>query len=292
RHWLARAVAMLSGLFIISVLIFLRAEYNSYFSVRAEDLRPMERLSDGGEAYLKCEPPFIVEGGRITGRYIALNELDSAWFARAQVALDNRDGRGQPLKFTLIRYLTSLDLRKDAVGISKLNDIDVQNILRGQTNSDESNRSALANRMNALFYEWSVYRETGLVSGHSLFQRFEFWRAAWNIIRQNIWLGVGAGDVPMAFENSYVEIGSALNDANRLRAHNQFLTFWIAFGLIGLAVLVFVLGWPIYKFRFALLSCFVMISFLSFLTEDTLETQAGVCFFALFSAILTAARVE
>jgi O-antigen ligase len=292
RHWLARAVAMLSGLFIISVLIFLRAEYNSYFSLRAEDLSPMERLSDGGEAYLKCEPPFIVEGGRITGRYIALNELDSAWFARAQVGLDNRDGRGQPLKFTLIRYLTSLDLRKDAVGISKLNDIDVQNILRGQTNSDESNRSALANRMNALFYEWSVYRETGLVSGHSLFQRFEFWRAAWNIIRQNIWLGVGAGDVPMAFENSYVEIGSALNDANRLRAHNQFLTFWIAFGLIGLAVLVFVLGWPIYKFRFALHSCFVMISFLSFLTEDTLETQAGVCFFALFSAILTAARLE
>ena len=242
RGWHARAVAILSGLFVLSALIYLKVEYNSYFTVRAEDLKPMERLSEGGEAYLKCEPPFIVEGGRITGRYIALNELDSAWYARTQLDLSNKDGRGQPLKFTLIRYLTSLDLRKDAVGISKISDTDVQKILRGQTNSEESHRSALVNRMNALFYEWSVYKETGLVSGHSLFQRVEFWRAAWNIIEQNIWLGVGAGDVPTAFEKSYVEIGSALDDANRLRAHNQFLTLWIAFGLIGVAVLAFVLS--------------------------------------------------
>ena len=290
KHWLARSLLILTGLMLISILLYLKTEYDQYLTARPADLSPMEEKSSGGETYLKCEPPYIVEHGKITGRYIALNELDSAWFAKTQIHLGQRDGRGQPLKFTLIRYLTSLDLRKDAVGVSKLDDLDVKNILNGITSAEENNRSVLSNRMYALFYEWSVYRETGLVSGHSLFQRLEFWRAAWNIIRQNILCGVGPGDVPNAFRNSYIEINTSLDVGNRLRAHNQFLTVWISFGIIGLISLCIILFWPVYKLRSVLMNCFLMISSLSFLTEDTLETQAGVCFFALFSSILAAVR--
>ena len=286
----AKIIFGLIILLLLSVSFYIRAEYLRYFTVREVDLSPMELTTEHGEPYLKCDAPFIVEEGRVTERYIASNELDSAWSSRTQIGIDSRDARGQPLRYTLIRYLTSLDYRKDANGISQLTDADIQNILNGNTHVHEQRRSAIVNRMYALFYEWSVYKETKVVGGHSVFQRFEFWRAGWHIIRQNIWLGVGPGDIPAAFERSYTEINSSLDVANRLRAHNQFITFWISFGAVGWMLLLMILWWPVYKLNWPLLSCFTLISFLSFLTEDTLETQAGVCFYAFFSAVLMAVR--
>jgi hypothetical protein len=277
---------------LLSVSFYVRSEYISYFTIRDADETPMELSTANGEPYLKCEYPFIVEEGRVTERYIALNELDSAWEARTKISLDSRDSRGQPLRFTLIRYLTSLDLRKDAKGVSQLSDEDVLNVFAGYTNVHEQHRPAMVNRMYALFYEWAVYKESNVVSGHSLFQRLEFWRAGRNIIRQNAWWGIGPGDVPDAFARSYDEINTTLDVSNRLRAHNQWMTFWISFGVFGCIALLFVLWWPVYKLKWALLTCFVLISFLSFLTEDTLETQAGVCFYAFFSAVLMAVRVR
>jgi len=173
-------------LLIVSTFLYVRSEYVRYFSPLPGELLAMEERSLAGENYLECVPPMIVEEGRITGRYIAPNELDSAWYSRTRINLSTLDDRRQPLKFTLIRYLTSLELRKDAAGVMQLSDDDVQQILAGHTSVHEGRRSAISNRMYALFYEWSVYKETGIVSGHSLFQRFEFWRAAWNIIRQSV----------------------------------------------------------------------------------------------------------
>ena len=275
---------------LLSIILWVRSEYNSYFTIRSQELQPMEATSALGEMYLKCEMPYIVEEGRITGRYIALDELDSAWRSRTQIHLNSKDGRGQPLKFTLIRYLTSKDSRKDAGGVASLSSEDVQFILDGNTSVNESHRPAIINRLYALFYEWSVYKETGLVSGHSVFQRVEFWKVACKIIHRNMSWGVGPGDVSSAFEETYNEMNSSLEKAHRLRAHNQFMTFWISFGVAGCLLLLCILIWPVYQMKWGLLSCFVLIVFLSCLTEDTLETQAGVCFYAFFSSVLMAAH--
>ncbi|MFM7105441.1 MAG: hypothetical protein ACKOW8_07945, partial [Flavobacteriales bacterium] len=206
-----RLILGLVLLILLSVFLYVKSEYTRYFTIRDADLQPMELKSEIGEPYLECSSPYIVEDGKVTERYIAFHEIDSAWNARTRISLDSRDGRGQQMRFTLIRYLTSLDYRKDANGIQRLSDNDVHNILDGSTNAYEQVRPAIINRMYALFYEWSVYKETGLVGGHSLFQRFEFWRAGWNIIRQNLWWGVGPGDIPAAFEMSYKENKSSLD---------------------------------------------------------------------------------
>jgi O-antigen ligase len=78
-----------------------------------------------------------------------------------------------------------------------------------------------------------------------------------------------------------------------LRAHNQFLTIFAAFGIFGLLWFLATLILPPlilkvrrdYYFNF-----FLVISILSMLNEDTLETQAGVTFFAFFYVIFLFGR--
>ncbi|MBP7245000.1 MAG: hypothetical protein KBA99_06790, partial [Bacteroidia bacterium] len=74
----------------------------------------------------------------------------------------------------------------------------------------------------------------------------------------------------------------------RLRAHNQYLSFGVAFGWPGLLFFIFVL---LFAVRFAfqqqnyIYIAFLIIAMGSFFNEDTLETQAGVTFFAFLNSV-------
>ena len=86
----------------------------------------------------------------------------------------------------------------------------------------------------------------------------------------------------------YNEINSNLANEWRLRAHNQYLSFAVAFGWPGLLFFMFVL---LFSVRYAcqqqnyIYLAFLIIAIGSFFNEDTLETQAGVTFFAFLNAI-------
>jgi O-antigen ligase len=103
----------------------------------------------------------------------------------------------------------------------------------------------------------------------------------------NAWIGVGTGDVRDEIEKQYQIDNSILSDEYRLRAHNQFLTFLVSFGIIGLIVFVLSIIYPLFKITDSYLYLsFVVIALLSMLTEDTLESQAGVTFFAFLNIFL------
>jgi len=73
-----------------------------------------------------------------------------------------------------------------------------------------------------------------------------------------------------------------------LRSHNQFLAITVAFGVIGLVVFLFSLAYPAVALRnylHGLYFVFLLIAVVSFFTEDTLETQSGVSFFAFFNTL-------
>jgi O-antigen ligase len=122
-------------------------------------------------------------------------------------------------------------------------------------------------------------------NGHSLLQRIEYWKTAWQIIRKNWFLGVGTGDVQQAFDREYISQNSPLRPENRLRAHNSYLTIWISFGIIGLILFL----WMLLSFLIVQVrnnafipTMFMLIAICTFFIEDTLETQMGVTFFAFF----------
>jgi O-antigen ligase len=89
----------------------------------------------------------------------------------------------------------------------------------------------------------------------------------------------------MAFNQQFEANNSRLHPENRLHTHQQFLTFWIGTGLLGLTIfLIYVVSTLLFALKlnsFALLVFWSIITF-SYFFEDTLETQVGVTLSAFF----------
>ena len=91
--------------------------------------------------------------------------------------------------------------------------------------------------------------------------------------------------MPSAFANQYHEDNSLLLPQYRLRAHNQYITYLVTFGFLGIIIFGFSLIYPFLKnkmYNDYFYMAFFSIILLSMLTEDTLETQIGITFFCFF----------
>ena len=278
---------------VIGLSDFLISGWNQHFELSPEAILPMAKYSPAGNPYIEDTAHPIVENGHYIWRYIAPAELDSAWKRRSNYPLDSLSPAGVPLRSTLIRYMTSLGLHKDSVGVASLSKRDIRNVEEGISTIREMQLKGLKLRYDKILFELDVYRNDGDPSGNSLTQRFEFWRAASWIARKNPIIGVGTGDLPAAFTKAYKEINTRLDKEHRFRAHDQFFTFLITFGPVGLLFFLYLLFSPMgvkAMRRDWFVFAFILVAFLSFLWEDTLETQAGVTFFAFFYVILICNR--
>ena len=215
---------------------------------------------------------------------VAPHELDSAWLARTNHPMLQKDARGQLVQTTLIRYLASRGLTKDAAGIQQLSDADISNILAGNTNCNEPQWNALEKRWHQIVFEYQTFQSSENPSGHSLFQRLEYYKGAKFIIERNLLFGVGQGNVKSAYNEAYKQTSPSLDEKVQHAVHNQFLSYWIAGGVFALLcfILYFFFMWKQAR-RNEIALAFVTLAFLSCLTEDTLTTQPGVAFFAFFS---------
>lgn len=225
------------------------------------------------------------ENGVYLYRYIQEKELQSSWEKRSQIDYTGEDQKGNPIRKTLIRFLSSKGFKKDAEGMAKLSDKEIKAIEQGIPNRYYLDHWPLQNRIYTTLYELKTYQAFGYAEGFSLSMRLEFWKTAKKIIKEQPILGVGTGDVQDAFDLQYYLNDTSLSEQNRRRAHNQYLTIWLTFGVFGLMYFLFYLLWPLRGNLQSFYPAFLAIAMLSFLTEDTLETQAGVTFFAFFNAL-------
>ncbi len=221
------------------------------------------------------------ENGNLLNCYLCVNEMDSAWVKRSIFQLDRSNKQGFLNRTVLIRYLTSKDLPKDAEGVNALNEQDIKNIESGIPSILQLNQGMNA-RYYALKYELSQNDDP---NGHSLLQRFEFWKTALYIVQKNPILGVGIGDYEKAYSTAYNELKSPLTVENRLGSHNQFIHTCVNFGIIGLLLF----GWFLISTCSLLLKRGSFLSFIifsvlicSFLVEDTLGTLTGMSLFSFF----------
>lgn len=268
---------------LIAVLV------QDYFQVNPREEIVLE-ATPSGELYSHNLDNHLRENRHYIWRNIAWGELAYNWNLRSEMSFDSLDGRGQALSITAIRYLTSLGYRKDAAGVAALSDEDIANIERGVTSILEFEHSGMRRRVDKILFEVDNYLNGGNPSGNSIFQRFEFWKASLHIIREHPVLGVGTGDVNAAMQSAYEEIDTQLLPHFRLRPHNQYLTFWVAFGIAGPIILLVIVLLPFLnkgQYRGYLFTVFIVLITLSFITEDSLETQAGVTFFSFFAALFT-----
>lgn len=216
--------------------------------------------------------------------FINTKELRREWNKRAEIPLDSLDQKGQQIHGTILRYMTSKGLTKDAPGVHKLTDEDIRNIEMGIP-SILFLQNGLRRRFYALKYELT---NRGNPNGHSILQRFEYWKTGAYIFKENILYGTGVGDIQEAFDQKYAETQTKLSKENQCRTHNQFLTFGISLGILGLVLFVLLLSLFVLQIQSDLAYLgfsFFLIFVLSCLVEDTLETQMGVIFSAFFLGI-------
>jgi hypothetical protein len=228
----------------------------------------------------------LTENGVYLWRYISFEELSTEWPKRSGYSYEGVDDKDHLLKLTLIRFLNSKGYTKDSIGVHQLSEKEIQAIENGIANQYYLKGNPLKQRIHKSMFEFETYLKSGYAEGYSMIMRLIYWKTAWHIIQKNWLIGVGTGDVKQSFEKQYDSDESSLSEEYRRRAHNQYLTFWLALGIIGLLYFLFYLFLPLRLYPLhPLYFIFLGMVSISFFTEDTLETQAGATFFAFFNFI-------
>ena len=261
--------------------------YQNNFIAQPVDVLALEEKTKGGEIYQhKLEEDWVENGNRVW-YYIAPIELNKAWGKRSPMKLDSLDLVGQPLWGTLYRFLASKGLRKDKTGVESLTDLEIKEVESGKTNCCE-NLSGLNLRIKETLFEFIAYRKGQNPNGHSIVQRIIYINTSFHIIKNNFLFGVGIGDVKDAFAKQYEVENAQLKGSNRKRVHNQFLSIFVALGVFGFAYWMFAMLFPYFYLggKSSLYFYFLVIVLFSFLTDNTLERQAGVMFFSFFNSLI------
>lgn len=272
-------------------IYFVITDVNKYLATK--DVEPLPKLeySPSGEKYahdISTVRQYDKENGYIVWKNIAWGEIKAEWNKRSKIDFDGMDLKGQKLTTTLIRFLTSKGEIKNAEAIKKLTESEQKAVEQGVSNVNFLNDNVITRRLHKIFWEFDNYYQGRDYNGHSVVMRWEYAKIAISTIKENWLIGVGTGDVRLAFDSYYEKNNSILLPKYRRRAHNQFLTYTVTFGVIGGLWFLIVLVYPILVFKshknYLYLALFC-ISFLSMLSEDTLETLVGIVYFIFFSSI-------
>lgn len=284
--------ALQLGLILLILLViggsaaYITKEVQNFYAFSQEEtIEDLEPYTIQGNPYFHDTSNTDMENGRRVYLYISWPELEREWENKSSWEFHGKDKKGQELKYTLVRYMTALGLRKDKQGFDKLSDEDIKNVESGITNPLYKNFGMKA-RIHQVIWELDHYKRGNDPSGHSVSMRLEFWKNAFAVFEDHPVTGVGTGDVKDELHSMYEARKSSLQERWRLRAHNQYLTFALTFGVIGLLWFLISLLAPLFDKPSALYLAFFVIAAGSMLTEDTLETQAGGTFYAFFNAFL------
>jgi hypothetical protein len=230
--------------------------------------------------------------GRENGYLIWMNvneqELQMAWDSVSKVPFWSVSNAGYNMDITIIRYLSSKGLTKEAASVYSLEKDEIDAIENGCANYLYKSSLSPAARLHQTIWEINDYLKYGDPNDKSLVMRAELWKTAIFVIKQNIWWGVGTGDVKEKMLNAFELNNSKLQEGYRLRPHNQYLTIGIALGIFALIMFPLAILLPMfnsYKTNF-LFTIFCAITLLSMVNEDTLETQAGASFISFFYCLL------
>jgi len=130
---------------------------------------------------------------------------------------------------------------------------------------------------------------TASVVTNSLYARQLIWKVNTSVLRDNWMLGVGAGKVQSLMNVQYDKyyIPNHIPPVY-YGPHNEYINAWLAFGLIGIAILLFTLVVQFYvavKNKNKLYLSLLILLSITFITETVLSRQQGVTFYALFTAL-------
>ena len=119
--------------------------------------------------------------------------------------------------------------------------------------------------------------------------RIEVWKATSQLIKNNYLIGVGTGDIKDELSKQYQKNNFNLGFQNNFNCHNQYLQFFLLFGIIGLVIFLSIIFLSLkngFQTKNTLLIQFIILIALNMLMESMLESKAGVEFYAFFIPFL------
>ncbi len=285
RPWLRNGLLSVVIALILLPMIITFLTWNRNFRTKPANPAVLESLTASGNRYAHDLKTGALENGNFIDIYVCEPELRQEWNKVSAIAYDSTDSRGQPISLTLRRYLTSMGLRKDSAALGRLNRSDIEHIENGLANYRFREQPGIYQRLYETLWEVHILSRSDYVQQHSLGQRLAFLAAAQTIIKQNLWTGVGTGDVYDAMLKAAACEIRTLDPRWEGKPHNQFLFYLLAFGLPGFLAIVFCFVHPVTRrkaYRFFLFNIFAGILLISMLVLDTLESYDSMVFFAFF----------
>ena len=280
-RWSLLVMAILS----LGLITYIGYSINRFYEKKPVDLKNLEKYTVNGNRYIHQTRYTETENGYLVYIYNCPIELEKEWNLRSPLPYDSTDKSGQLIEYTLYRYMTSMGLTKDSVGMSQLSDEDITLIENGFANYLYKHKIALYPKIHRVLWEIEYFRKYGDPNYKSVLQRYEFLKTGWNLHKRFPVFGTGNGHLVQEFNRQYEMDNSPLVPEKRFRAHNQMFTFLITFGLAGFLIILIAHIYPVVyerKFQRMEFVIFYAILLLSYLNEDTLETHAGVSFAGFF----------
>lgn len=279
-----------SGLFFLFAFAFLffkaYSEYSEITNNQELDINQLDVYTSMGNLYEHHPEITLMENGNRIYSYYCPAELGPAWLERSSIHIDSLDKKGQPIHGTIMRYMTSLGIRKDHDGVVSLSAEDIINIENGLT-SAEPQKHGITERIQEIIFEYIAFRNNLDPNGHSLIQRLYYIEAGWNIFKAHPIFGVTPSCEDSYFKTYYSEAETPLLEQHQLKSHNQFLSFLVRFGIIGTLLIICSFILPIIKSPFTYMSIlFISIALIGSFTDDILDRQAGVTFIAVFYSLV------
>ncbi|MBP9151809.1 MAG: O-antigen ligase family protein [Flavobacteriales bacterium] len=292
RNRLLKTTLSIGVLFLlIAGGFYLKSIKDNHFHEVPFDYKTLTVKTVNGNYYTHQRDIRYRENGHRVWNFVCWDELKKEWPTRSAIDFEANDHQGQPIRFTAIRYMTSKGLMKDSVGIHQLSEQDIQHIEQGFTNHLYTDKLGVARRTDQFFWAIEEYSWQQNANNSSALQRWVYLQVGWSILKENLLLGVGTGDVFDAYKQAYTVDDRGMEKQFQGISHNQFLSIGITLGIIGLAWFLFAMAYPLFVYkRDYLYVAFILLMAVSFLSDNTFDRQSGVTLFAFFNAFLIARR--
>lgn len=143
-------------------------------------------------------------------------------------------------------------------------------------------------------YDWEAFQK-GAYGHNSDSRRLLSLQVGWALIKEKPITGLGPDKIREKVNQFYLENYPSIESHNRKLPHNQILYTWLELGLFAVIILILSFLIPLINHSFLknpLLYALLLIVFTSMMFDNTLETQLGMSFYAVFFSLLLNNKVE
>ena len=147
--------------------------------------------------------------------------------------------------------------------------------------------TSVQNKVANMYDDLSKIETEERANNYSLTARWYSYKVGASIFQENKWLGIGVGNLKHAIKKTYTKDYPKIIERSVLEPHNQYLYWLVSFGVIGTIALLSSFFAPLFwKSNYpAFLVLHYLILALSFVVENSIETQLGANYIVLFCVI-------